>query len=191
MKPLTPPRWLEIASTSLLPARDREAISGDLREAYADLAASKGPRTARLWYLRQLLSLTPRVLLFSPRFPLPLGLVCGFTAICGLWLGTMDVLLHHRDLLYHELIAGTIVSQGLLTLAALKFRSVSSLQWVVVAGCLAILSLAGIAIHGLLTTPNFEGYIFLIALALILQAILTLLNFAHRRADESPSIPSR
>lgn len=190
MIPHTPPFVLERALAALLPARDREAIAGDLREAYADLESERGTRAANSWYLRQLLSLAPRALLHAAPVGFVLACICAFTALCGTWLGAMDIILRHPHIAGHELIAGIIVVQAILTLTTLSFQRLPALRPVVAAGCFALSVLAAIAIHGVLTDPHFEGYILLIALALILQAALTLLAFARGASSGGDPIRS-
>ena len=179
MTPHTPPSVLERALSALLAPRDRDTISGDLREAYADLSSERGSRAANIWYLRQLLSLAQRGLLHSASIGFVLPCLCGFTALCGTWLGAMDIILHHSNIAGHELIAGIIVLQAILTLITLSPRRLPALRPLVFAGCAALFSLAALAFHGLLTNPHFEGYIFLMALALMVQVALTLLVFAR------------
>ncbi len=188
MTPATPPPLFERLLRAVLPVRDRDTVSGDLFEAYADHRSAQGQHAANLWYLRQLLSLVPRLALrHAPIRPL-LACVCAFTALCGLWLGAMDMLLHHADIAGHEAIAATIVAQAAITLVVLCARQFAPLRPVVAVGCLALLALATLAIHGLLTNPHFEGYIFLIALALILQVVLTALTFLQDTSN--PHLPT-
>jgi len=50
----TPPRWAESVLALLLEPRHREAVTGDLLEAYCDtVVASRGRRGADRWYVRQ------------------------------------------------------------------------------------------------------------------------------------------
>ena len=56
----TPPRWSERLLARLLPTRDREAILGDLAEAFRVEARVRGAAAARGWYRREVLrSLVP------------------------------------------------------------------------------------------------------------------------------------
>ena len=55
---LNPPLWLDALLRGMLHPRDRDIISGDLWEAYReDVFPAVGVFRARLWYLRQVLSL--------------------------------------------------------------------------------------------------------------------------------------
>ena len=48
-----PPRWAEAILHMLLKPHDREAVSGDLLEAYRDAIVPTRGRAAGLWYIRQ------------------------------------------------------------------------------------------------------------------------------------------
>jgi hypothetical protein len=54
----SPPRWAELVLRGLLRPRDRDTVSGDLLEEYREVAVPVlGLGRARVWYLRQTLSL--------------------------------------------------------------------------------------------------------------------------------------
>ena len=62
-------KWADVLLRLLLPARDRDTISGDLLEEYReDILPAKGPFRARLWYARQVLGFAS---------PLNIGLAIG------------------------------------------------------------------------------------------------------------------
>jgi hypothetical protein len=66
-----PPRWAEALLRLWLAPRDRDSIAGDLLEEYREvILPARGRFRARLWYLRQVLSLVDAV---------TLGLVLGAT----------------------------------------------------------------------------------------------------------------
>ncbi len=105
-----------------------------------------------------------------------------FTALCAIWLGAMDIRLRHPGYLGQIAIAATILVQSLLTLIAILantrlFRVVAAL------GTMGILFLAAKAFVGVATNPHFEGYIVLIAAALVLQSLLT---WRHLRRSSVP-----
>ena len=59
-----PPRWAERLLLIVLPRRDRETIPGDLLEEFREVVLpSRGRIGARVWYVRQVLSLVPGVML--------------------------------------------------------------------------------------------------------------------------------
>ncbi|HSZ16038.1 MAG TPA: permease prefix domain 2-containing transporter [Terracidiphilus sp.] len=170
MKQAGPPKLMEKLLKSLLPEESRESVSGDLYEEFCDAKVpTLGPMRARLWYARQVLSFVPQ------KFGSVLALTCLFTWMSGMWLGLMDLRLRHPGYAGRELIAGLIVGQAAVTLAALYLRRPGWLRPLALVGCAGILWLAGRALAGVLTGANPEGYVLLIALALIVQSVLTLL----------------
>ena len=183
MNAVVPPVWLERLLLFLLPDRDRETISGDLCEEYRERKRQRlGQTRADLWYAWQVLTLAPRIrfriapLLTSRLTPLLAPLLrtlCVFTALCGCWLGAMDIVLRHPGVLAREVIAGTIVSQAVLTLTALHYRHSRLMAWAAFAGTVSIIWLAAKALIGTFRSAHLEGYVLLIALALIMQSILT------------------
>lgn len=68
-----PPRWADLALRLLLPARDRDSVTGDLLEEYREgILPTRGRVRAHLWYLRQMLTLVDGM-----RFGLILGAALG------------------------------------------------------------------------------------------------------------------
>jgi len=175
MSPEQPPRWLELTLLRLLPERDRQTVSGDLLEEFEEQVQLRGSRLgAIIWYIRQILSFVPAWLGLKSKLRLFLLSVCSFTALSGLWLGAMGFRLKHPGYVEGEVISGIIVSQALLTIAALWLRRMSILLDLSAIGCLALFWLASKALKGIIHGSNLEGYILLIALALVVQAISTL-----------------
>lgn len=168
----------------LLSERDRETIPGDLLEEMHARVLESGPLRARHWYARQWLSFVPAALLAAfAQAPLLVSL-CSFTAVCALWLGIMDLRLQHPGYLGQMLIAALILGQGMLTLTALIVPG-SILRQLARLGTVGILWLAVKAWLGVLHSAHMEGYILLIALALVAQAICTLFAMPRRRAHSS------
>ncbi len=184
----SPPRWLERSLLLLLCSRDRETISGDLQEAYAeDHLPRLGRLRANLWYAREVISLTPRFLLSEHGQRPVLALICVFTALSGCWLGLVGLFLKRPVYIRGEVISAIIAVQALLTLAALRTRRVTLLRPVVVVGCAAILWLAGEAIVAAIRGADIEGYVLLISFVLTCQALLTLRNLAWKRMHRRPN----
>ena len=182
MKRIAPPSLLHSFLLLLLPPRDRETVSGDLYEEFLEVKLPElGAFKARFWYLQQVISFVPgkvaAVLLQGPA----LAALCFCTALAGCWLGIMDMLLRHPGYKSQVLIAATIVGQGLLTLGVLRFRRSASLRAIALGGSLPLLWLAGNAFRATLRGAHFEGYVLLIALALIVQAIFTLFTLSRTR----------
>lgn len=166
-----PPAWMENLLRMFLPAPEREPIAGDLREEFHDRATSEGAARAKVWYLRQTVSFAPRGVGIALGDGLALPLLCAFTGLCGLWLGAMDLRLHHPA--SQVAIATAILSQALVTVAALRLRY-RWLRYLSLVGCAGMFYLSGRALIGLLRAYDFEGYILLIALLLAVQSVLTL-----------------
>jgi len=174
MNKIAPPKMMQSMLLALLPANRQETVSGDLHEAYAERRMQMGAFSANAWYALQVFSFVPRACIDAYAHNPLLALVCCFTAASGAWLGMMTILLgHYQHMVRSESIAGTIVAQALLTLAALPLRRVKLLRWLALAGCLPVLYLAIGALYSTLHSTDTEGYILLISMALIVQAILT------------------
>lgn len=168
---MNPPAWMEALLRRLLPTQHRETIAGDLREEFHDRTTSQGAAHAKLWYLRQAISFAPRSLGTALGNSPALPLLCAFTGLCALWLGAMDLRLGHPA--RQVGIAAAILSQALVTIAALRLRY-KVLRYLAMLGCTTMFWLAGKAFIGLLRGFDFEGYILLIALLLAIQSVLTL-----------------
>lgn len=177
-----PPVILQHLVLALLSARDQETISGDLLEAYSERQRRNGRLAANLWYARQAISFIPRAVFAACSATPGLVFLCCFTALCGAWLGTMDIRLHHPHLLRHECISGLIVGQGLLTLLSLPLRHFRWMRWAAMAGGVAVTCLGARALLSTLNSTDIEGYILIIAAMLILQAALTWRTMLRRNA---------
>jgi len=170
MNRIEPPKWMEGILKSLLHDRQRESVAGDLYEEFCEEQIPRlGATRARLWYLGQVLSFVPQRLTFL------LNLFCFFTLSSGTWLGMMDLRLRHPGYAGRELIAGLIVGQAAVTLAALHLRGPRWPRMLALVGCTGIVWLALRALVLTLRGADFEGYILLISLGLLAQALLTVL----------------
>ncbi|HEY5056900.1 MAG TPA: permease prefix domain 2-containing transporter [Acidobacteriaceae bacterium] len=178
---INPPAWMERLLRMLLPAYNRETIAGDLREEFHERAESRGAGPAKLWYLRQTISFAPRGLRTVFSDGPTLILLCAFTGLCGLWLGAMDLRLRHPGYAGQLGIAGSIVSQALVTIAALHLRY-KALRYLAMMGCVTMFWLSGKAFVGVLRGYDFEGYILLIAVLLAVQSALTLFTLPWIRS---------
>ena len=84
----------------------------------------------------------------------------------------MDIVLKHKDLLHHEEIAGMIVGEALLILVALPLRKLTAVRWLALAGSLVIAKMGASALWGTLHSRDFEGYVLVIAAALLAETVL-------------------
>lgn len=172
MNRLAPPAWMERLLHTLLPARDRETITGDLYEEFRETRVPRLGRTrANLWYLRQVASFAPGRLRSLASHPRGLALVCAFTAVFGMWFTVMDLRLRHPAT---ELGIGVFIfCQAVLTLAALRFGVYRPVRYVAMLGCMGLFWLAGRVLVGIVRGNDIEGYILIMAAAILVQAILT------------------
>lgn len=182
MKRMAPPYLLDCLLLYLLSQRDRETVSGDLYEEFIEVKLPElGQFRARIWYMRQVLSFVPGRALAVLLHGNALRFLCFCTALAGCWLGMMDLLSRHPGWGSQMVIAATIVSQALLTLAALRFHRYGGLRAAAIVGSLTLLWLADGALKATFGGAHFEGYVLLIALALIAQAMLAMLTLPRAR----------
>lgn len=171
--------WMERLLKAMLPERDRETVVGDLLEEAQAKIEEMGEFRAWLWYARQIVSFLPRcgkdVMARRPA----LTALCLFTGLCALWLGGMDLRLRHPGYVGQMGIAGVILAEALVTLAAVALR-LRWLRYLARLGTVGILWLAGEVLMGALSGRNPEGYILLIGLALVVQAALTWRSMERR-----------
>ncbi len=171
----TPPRWLERMLLWCLPARDRETISGDLLEEYREEQLPRlGSMRANFWYFRQSISFVSVRNVGGPAMKTALTCMSFFTAVAGLWLAVMENILKHAGYAGRSAIAACIVIQGLATVLWLARDGRTSFRIVILAGSVGVALLGASAIKRILDAPHFEGFVFLIGSALIVQGILAL-----------------
>ncbi len=202
MKPrkTAPPPWAEQLLESLLPVRDRQTITGDLREEYLEaILPTTRPLRADLWYLRQLASIASRSLashFFTSRslamhgiLLTPLLLASLWTSICGVWLATMESILQHPGYPTRIAIALGVALIGLATILS-RFLHLSTRgeRWLWIAA-VALIALGGYAFVNNLLTSHFEGFVFLLSLSFILQGFLMLAALGWPRAGASSTPP--
>ena len=170
-----PPRWLERMLLCCLPARDRETISGDLLEEYREEQVPRlGSMRANVWYLRQSISfLSVRSVGGSP-MKASLTWISVFTAAAGVWLTVMENIQRHAGYAERSAIAACIAIQGLSTVLFLVRDGRSIFRMLVLTGAVGVMLLGASAVKRILDAPHFEGFVFLIGSALIVQGGLAL-----------------
>lgn len=164
----------------LLSERDRDTVFGDLIEERGARTAEIGLIWAELWFAIQVLSFVPGAFVSRCSKHLSLTSLCLFTALCGAWLGAMDLRLRHPGYVGQVGIAITIVLQALLTLWMLVIPT-RVIRVLAMAGSCAIVWLAFKAFNGVMHDSHFEGYIVLIAIALTIQSVLTWIALRRQR----------
>jgi|SRR5581483_2827960 len=170
-----PPRWMERTLLRVLPARDRETISGDLLEEYCEEQAPRfGTLRANLWYFSQTVSFVSLPRLLEAPMKTLLILSSLFTALACAWFAVMENILKHPGYTVRAAVAAAIVLQCLATLLRPMLENNSVFRIVLSTGAAAV-GLLGLYMLGeLFTGENFEGYLLIIGLALIAQGTLTI-----------------
>jgi hypothetical protein len=107
--------------------------------------------------------------------------VCGLTLVATAWLGVMSVVLHHPGFERVALTAALFALQSLLVIGVaggwlggsawrvLSFMGAAAVAWTGVRAILANLS-----------SNHFEGYVLVIGVLLVLQALLTPLTLSSK-----------
>jgi hypothetical protein len=186
MSPRLPPALLERALRLALRPRDRDTISGDLLEIYAEVKLPQlGHFRANLWYSRQLFSiLSQRILsLAGGKLMRTLSIAASlFLVLACSWFAVMELILKHPGFTIRAGVCAVIVLYAALyaglTIAYSRIQS-TPLRYTLSLGAFGVLALGIYALIFEFRTTDFEGYIFLIALVLIAQGILTLIHTLH------------
>ena len=176
-----PPRWAEFLLKQLLPARDRETVTGDLREEFAEFCAPQfGRLRANLWYLHQISSIAGRCIGEGGTMTKLLSLTSAITLLCGCWLAFMEYQLRHPGFASRAAVALLIAAAGLATLLVrLLHLGVRSERWLWAAAA----ALIGLGVYSFLRNAraaHFEGFVFVIAIVLVLQGLLMLATLGRQ-----------
>jgi hypothetical protein len=181
-----PPRWAEVLLEHLVPIRNRDIVTGDLREEYAESQLPQAGRLrANLWYLRQVLSFVPHLSWKrgpTMRILFPVSL---FTLASTLWLAVMEIILRHPGFATRTT---TALCMALICLATLLVRPLhlgtraERLLWL---GAVALIGVGVNAVAHLARATHFEGFVLIISVALILQGVLMLTTLG-RSSDVPP-----
>jgi hypothetical protein len=176
-----PPRWAEFLLERLLPTRDRESVTGDLREDYAEFILPQfGRLRANLWYLHQIISIAGRCIGEGGTMTKLLSLTSAVTLLCGCWLAFMEVLLRHPGFQTRATVALLIAAAGLASLLVRLFHlGVRTERWLWAAAA----ALIGFGVVSFLRNAraiHFEGFVFVIAIVLVLQGLLMLLTLGRQ-----------
>lgn len=176
-----PPRWAEFLLERLLPARDRESVTGDLHEDYAEFVVPQfGRLRANLWYLHQISSIAGRCIGEGGTMTKLLSLTSAVTLLCGCWLAFMECLLRHPGFQMRAGVALLIAAAGVATLLVrLLHLGLRSERWLWAAAA----ALIGLGVFSFLRNAravHFEGFVFVIAIVLVLQGLLMLLTLGRQ-----------
>jgi hypothetical protein len=172
----------------LLPAHAREGIVGDLREEYVEsMLPRRGRLRADLWYTRHALSFLPGALRESRVMGKLLFATSGFTMICMLWLASMELKLKHPgyatrmalDFCFAASCLATFVLRGLASPRPVSERCLRGTGFVMIL-------FGGETFLENAHATHFEGHIFFVSLALIVQGVLMVLTLG-RNGGNIPS----
>jgi hypothetical protein len=172
---MTPPRWAEALLERLLPLRDRQTVTGDLREEYAESVAPRvGRIRADVWYLRQIFSLVRKCVREGgamANLPLISSL---FTLLCSSWLAVMELVLRHSG---YGTRFGVAICIGLICVSTILARmlhvGIRGERWLWIGAAVLI----GIGVKSFIhnvRAAHFEGFVFIISLVLVAQGLLML-----------------
>ncbi len=182
-----PPRWLESLLERLLPAHAREGIVGDLREEYIEsMLPRHGRIRANFWYARHVLSFVPSALRESRGMGMLLNGTSGFTMVCMFWLAAMEMRLRHPgfgtrmaiDLCFAVTCLATFLVRRL---TPPRTASESSLR----AGGLLMILFGGLMFFENAHAAHFEGFVFVVSLALMLQGVVMVLTLGRTVENDS------
>jgi len=187
MTPKSPPGWLEKLLILCLSPRDRETISGDLLEGYREEQVPyRGSLRANLWYARQSISFLIARSFGAAPIRAALTWVSVFTVASGVWLAVMEHVLKHPGYAGRMGIAACIALQGLATLLFVVLSRRAIIGVFVLVGAIAVGLLGISAIRRNLQVGHFEGFVMLIAFALVAQSLLTIGAVLRARNENAP-----
>lgn len=176
-----PPRWAEFLLQRLLPARDRETVTGDLHEDYAEFIAPQfGRLRANLWYLHQISSIARRCIGEGETMTRLLSLTSAVTLLCGCWLAFMEVLLRHPGFAARAAVALLIAAAGLATLLVRLLHFGVRSERCLWAAAAALIGLGVLSFLRNARAAHFEGFVFVISIVLVLQGLLMLATLGRQ-----------
>ncbi len=174
---------LDRALRLILRPRDRDTISGDLLEIYADQKLPElGPFRANLWYASQFFSILPhRILsLAGGNFMKTLSIAASlFVVLAGSWLACMELILRHPGFIPRT--GGDLIIVVYAALCFIYLRSQPiALRLTLTLAALCILVFGVFALVTVLHSSHFEGYLLVFSLGLIVQGALMLFDTLQR-----------
>jgi hypothetical protein len=165
------PRWLERALIVCLSPRDRETVSGDLREEYLeDRLPRLGRFRADLWYLRQIAGIA--TVKGTTTMKQLLIMTSLFVTAASVWLIVMENILRHTGYGGRAAVDACLALQALGTLLFLRLHVYRTL---LLASAAAVGAYGAWAVIGILNAGHFEAFVLIIGTALVVHAALTFL----------------
>jgi hypothetical protein len=172
-----PPRWAERFLERLLPARARQVVVGDLREEYVEsMLPRRGRLRADLWYIQQVASFVPQFGQEDGPMGVILTFVSWFSLASTCWLAMMEILLRHQGYELRASMAGGFALICLTTILVRMLRLGERTERWLWAGAAVLIGFGGEAFVHNARAAHFEGFVFVISLALMLQGVLMLLT---------------
>ena len=175
MKPGTlhaTPRWAERLLVRLLPASRRDDITGDLAEEFQ--ARQIEGTAARWWYLRQAFGLIGRQIYAGGKMRAILLFFCAFTLLACCWLTSMEGVLHHAGFSARMILDSFLGAVSLVTGLAVLVRAQAAWRRLALAAALLTGGVGVWAVAHGARAAHFEGFAFVIGIALLAQAVLAL-----------------
>jgi hypothetical protein len=184
----SPFRWAEFLLERLLPSEDRQTVTGDLREEYAEaIFPRKGRLRADLWYLFQVASFVPRCVFWQTSTRKALLFASLLMLSCCIWLAFMESRLQHPGYLPRIAMDISLALVPLATLLVLLLHAgIRTERWLRIAGIVLII----FAIQTLVRdarSEHFEGFVLIISLAVVLQGGLMLVSLGRIGAVLPPA----
>ncbi len=104
-----------------------------------------------------------------------------FAVVAGLWLALMENVLRHDGYAVRSLMDGCITFQAIATLLVLLINAPRIFRYILSAGGLAMFFYGATSITRMLGGNHFEGFVFVIGAALMLEGMLTpMVLLGHR-----------
>ncbi len=107
--------------------------------------------------------------------------ISALTALAGVWLAVMEIILKRPGYPGRSAIAACIVIQGLATVLFLMLHGRAIFRLFIQAGAVGVAVLGAVAIVRILNAPHFEGFVLLIGAALIVQGLMALVVVSGAR----------
>ena len=117
--------------------------------------------------------------------------LCAFTLCAAGWLAVMETILHHPGFFGRIGLAVLLVSQSAATLLVLGRRGLHKLRIPVILGAVGIVGLGAAVLGRVADDTHFEGFAVIIASALILQGVITVLSLNPVRPSPTRAGDSR
>lgn len=131
-----------------------------------------GHLRANYWYMRQLISFLIVRSFRGSTTRASLTWMSTFTALAGVWLAVMEHVLKHPGHIERSALATFIVIESLATVFLLICLRLANFRVIVQLSAVAVVLAGAAALMRIINAPHFEGFVFLIGSALIVQGAM-------------------